>query len=278
MPFIVAGVLKKFISNKPGQTAPAEDAGSGEIPPTPPAAKPFTVTPQTPVMEDIPPDKNNLSKDVAIKGTVKFVKEFVFDGNLEGEISSDDGILTIGEKADVRGEVKSKTVIVKGKVHGNITVKERCELHSRSQLIGDLKAARLVIEEGATFLGKSEVAPDKNIIKDLGGPPPAERRAEESRCSKSDASASDAVSKLMVQERHRRLPLSSCRLRSATVSRSSSTARAPFSRTARDTALRLFRPSRPRRPALRRAPASERDSPEDSLTKERRRKQRGLRP
>ena len=83
MPFIVAGVLKKFIPNKPGQTAPAEDAGSGEIPPTPPAAKPFTVTPQTPVMEDIPPDKNNLSKDVAIKGTVKFVKEFVFDGNLE---------------------------------------------------------------------------------------------------------------------------------------------------------------------------------------------------
>ena len=195
MPFIVAGVLKKFISNKPGQTAPAEDAGSGEIPPTPPAAKPFTVTPQTPVMEDIPPDKNNLSKDVAIKGTVKFVKEFVFDGNLEGEISSDDGILTIGEKADVRGEVKSKTVIVKGKVHGNITVKERCELHSRSQLIGDLKAARLVIEEGATFLGKSEVAPDKNIIKDLGAPPPQKEELKKVGAPSLMLLASDALSK-----------------------------------------------------------------------------------
>jgi hypothetical protein len=31
-----------------------------------------------------------------------------------------------------------------------------------------LKAARLVIEEGATFVGKSEVTPNKNIIKDLG--------------------------------------------------------------------------------------------------------------
>jgi len=171
VPFIVASLLKKFIPNKPGQTAPAEDAGSGEIPPTPPAA-PLTVTQQTPVMADIPPNKNNRSKDVEIKGSVKFVNEFVFDGNLEGEISSVDGILTIGEKADVHGGVKSKTVIVKGKVHGNITVQERCELHSRSQLIGDLKAARLVIEEGATFLGKSEVAPNKNIIKDLGAPPP----------------------------------------------------------------------------------------------------------
>jgi cytoskeletal protein CcmA (bactofilin family) len=160
-------VLKKFIPQKPGQTPPVEDAGAGEDPPTPPAAETKIVTQPTPVMADTP-NKNNLSKDVEIKGSIKFANEFVFDGNLEGEISSVDGVLTVGENADVRGEVKSKTVIVKGKVHGNITVQERCELHSRSQLIGDLKAARLVIEEGATFVGKSEVTPNKNIIKDLG--------------------------------------------------------------------------------------------------------------
>ena len=123
-------------------------------------------------MTDILPNKNNLSKEVEVKGSVKFANEFVFDGNLQGEISSVDGMLALGENADVRGELKSKTVIVKGTVHGNITVQERCELHSQSQLIGDLKAARLVIEEGATFVGKSEVTPNKNMIKDLGAPPP----------------------------------------------------------------------------------------------------------
>jgi cytoskeletal protein CcmA (bactofilin family) len=123
-------------------------------------------------MADTPTSKNTLSKDVEIKGSIKFANEFFFDGNIEGEISSVDGILTVGENADVRGEVKSKTVIVKGKVHGNITVQERCELHSRSQLIGDLKAARLVIEEGATFVGKSEVTPNKNIAASLGHQPP----------------------------------------------------------------------------------------------------------
>jgi cytoskeletal protein CcmA (bactofilin family) len=50
---------------------------------------------------------------------------------------------------------------VYGKVHGNITVDERCELRSHAVLHGDLKAARLVIEEGATFVGKSEVTPNK---------------------------------------------------------------------------------------------------------------------
>jgi cytoskeletal protein CcmA (bactofilin family) len=52
-------------------------------------------------------------------------------------------------------------------VHGNITVQERCELRSRSQLIGDLRATRLIIEEGATFVGKSEVSPNKNVLKEL---------------------------------------------------------------------------------------------------------------
>jgi cytoskeletal protein CcmA (bactofilin family) len=65
--------------------------------------------------------------------------------------------LTIGENADIRGEIKTKSITVFGKVQGNITVGERCELKSRCTLQGDLKAARLVIEEGATFIGKSEV-------------------------------------------------------------------------------------------------------------------------
>jgi cytoskeletal protein CcmA (bactofilin family) len=66
-------------------------------------------------------------------------------------------VLTIGENADIRGEIKTKSITVYGKVQGNITVAERCELKSRCTLQGDLKAARLVIEEGATFIGKSEV-------------------------------------------------------------------------------------------------------------------------
>jgi cytoskeletal protein CcmA (bactofilin family) len=100
--------------------------------------------------------KDILSSDVEIKGSIKFQKELLIDGKVEGEIHSD-GVLTIGENADIRGEIKTKSITVFGKVQGNITVAERCELKSRCTLQGDLKAARLVIEEGATFIGKSEV-------------------------------------------------------------------------------------------------------------------------
>jgi cytoskeletal protein CcmA (bactofilin family) len=100
--------------------------------------------------------KDILSSDVEIKGSIKFQKELLIDGKVEGDINSD-GILTVGENAEIRGEIKTKSITVYGKVHGNITVAERCELKSKCVLQGDLKAARLTIEEGATFIGKSEV-------------------------------------------------------------------------------------------------------------------------
>ena len=65
--------------------------------------------------------------------------------------------------ADIRGEIKTKSITVFGKVQGNITVSERCELKSKCTLQGDLKAARLVIEEGATFVGKSEVTSGMSV-------------------------------------------------------------------------------------------------------------------
>jgi len=98
--------------------------------------------------------KHALSSGVKIKGSITFQKELAIDGKVQGQIISD-GVLTIGENADIRGEIKVKSVTVYGKVHGNITA-ERCELKSKCTLEGDLKAARLIIEEGATFIGSSQ--------------------------------------------------------------------------------------------------------------------------
>ncbi len=108
--------------------------------------------------------KNLLSADVEIKGSIKFQNELTIDGKIEGEINSA-GILTVGENAEIKGEIKTKSVTVYGKVHGNITVEDRCELKGRASLFGDLKATRLVIEDGATFVGKSEVTPNKVAMK-----------------------------------------------------------------------------------------------------------------
>src|SRR6478609_1874128 len=127
-------------------------------------------------MENETPNQNNLAKDVHIKGSIKFGSQLIFDGNMEGEVASPEGVLTIGENGTVRGDVTSKVAIVSGKVHGNITVRERCELHASSELIGDLKAVHLVIEGGATFVGKSDVSPNRSAAKDVAVPQKEERQ------------------------------------------------------------------------------------------------------
>jgi cytoskeletal protein CcmA (bactofilin family) len=122
--------------------------------------------------------KDILSSDVEIKGSIKFQKELLIDGKVEGDINSE-GVLTVGENADIRGEVKTRSIIVFGKVHGNITVSERCELKAKCTLQGDLKAARLVIEEGATFIGKSEVTSGMSVTAAKSGSRPEIVRNEE---------------------------------------------------------------------------------------------------
>ena len=100
--------------------------------------------------------KNILSNDVEIKGSIRFSNDLIIDGKIEGEVHSD-GSLTVGENALIKGEIKTRSVVLFGKVEGNITVAERCELKSNAILVGDIEAGTLSIEEGATFMGKSIV-------------------------------------------------------------------------------------------------------------------------
>lgn len=104
--------------------------------------------------------KNVLTSDVEIKGSLKFSGELTFDGKLEGEIQTD-GVLNLGDSATVNGNINAQSVVVRGKVNGNISAKEKIEIKAKTELFGDIRATKLVVEEGVTFVGKTEVNPNK---------------------------------------------------------------------------------------------------------------------
>jgi cytoskeletal protein CcmA (bactofilin family) len=108
------------------------------------------------------PGAAHLSRGVSIKGSVKFLNELLLDGEVEGTIVSI-GTLTIGEQARVRGEIRTKSVNVRGTVEGNIFVTERCELQANCTVRGDIEAPRLVVNENATFLGSAKVGTGKSL-------------------------------------------------------------------------------------------------------------------
>lgn len=159
---------QKDISRRPVQPPGPERAPLIPSPPAP-AAQPQRVHTPAPSMTST---KNVLSNDVEIKGSIKFSHDLIIDGRIEGEVISD-GALTVGENAVIKGEIKTRTVVIFGKVEGNIVVQERCELKSNATLIGDIAAGTLSIEEGATFDGRSQVGRKPDAARPSGGAPAA---------------------------------------------------------------------------------------------------------
>ncbi len=113
--------------------------------------------------------KNILNSDVEIKGTLKFAGELTFDGKLDGDIASE-GVLNLGDNAVVKGNLNVSSVVLRGKINGNVIAKERIEIKAKTELFGDIRAAKLAIEEGVTFVGKTEVNPNK--VAPSAPPPP----------------------------------------------------------------------------------------------------------
>ncbi len=120
--------------------------------------------------------RNVLSSDVEIKGSVKFTNDLVIDGKIEGQISSE-GNLTIGENARIKAEISTATIIVYGKVHGNLTATDRIELKASAEVVGDIKAKVLSIEAGAIFVGKSTVGSPAQGAGQAAAPAAAEKPA-----------------------------------------------------------------------------------------------------
>ncbi len=98
-----------------------------------------------------------IGKSVQIRGEVRGSEDLLVDGQVEGTITLSESRLTIGPNAKVAAHVAARDVVVLGTLNGNITATGRIELRQGSNLIGDISAARLSIEENAIFKGKVDL-------------------------------------------------------------------------------------------------------------------------
>ena len=121
-----------------------------------------------------------IGKSVQIRGEVKGSEDLVVDGHVEGTITLLDSRLTIGPNAHVSANVSARDVILLGQLSGNVSATGKVELRDGCDLVGDISAARLSIEEKALFRGKVEPlqgekaasgAPAKNMEMPLATSP-----------------------------------------------------------------------------------------------------------
>ena len=101
-------------------------------------------------------DVSILSSGVKIEGKIDSDGNVRIDGSVLGDVNVN-GNLTLGETAQLKGNVKANNVSVSGKIEGTVTATEKLILESKSTLKGDITSKILVIEEGAKFDGNSSM-------------------------------------------------------------------------------------------------------------------------
>lgn len=96
---------------------------------------------------------NLIGAGTVVEGKIRTQGSIRVDGKLTGEVHAAEN-LAIGVTGDIEGAVNGRNVTVGGKVKGNITSADKLVLESKAVVRGDVKASKLVIDEGAVFDGK----------------------------------------------------------------------------------------------------------------------------
>ncbi|MBP1589018.1 MAG: polymer-forming cytoskeletal protein [Kiritimatiellae bacterium] len=100
-----------------------------------------------------------IGEDVHIVGTVTSNGSLRLDGQLEGDLQCG-GTATLGPNSVVKGNISATSVNIEGRLEGNIVASDKIAMGSTAVVNGDIRARRLSVEDGVTFVGRSDVNPN----------------------------------------------------------------------------------------------------------------------
>ena len=98
-----------------------------------------------------------IGKSVVLKGQIYGREDLTIDGEVEGTVELQEHRLTIGPNGKVVATIKAREIVVLGTVQGNIETREKIDIRKEAKVIGDIRTARIVIEDGAYFKGSIDI-------------------------------------------------------------------------------------------------------------------------
>ena len=118
-----------------------------------------------------------IGKSVMIKGQIFSREDLTIDGEVEGSVELQEHRLTVGPNGKVQAGVKAREIVVLGSIHGNVDVADRIDIRKDARLVGDIKTARIVIEDGAYFKGSIDITKPEVRQPPAPSRPPATQAA-----------------------------------------------------------------------------------------------------
>ena len=106
----------------------------------------------------------SIGKAVMVKGQIFSREDLYVDGEVEGTVEALEHKLTIGPNGTVRATVKAREVVALGTIQGNVEAADKIEIRKDAKLTGDIRTARIIIEDGAYFKGSIDIVrPDPKV-------------------------------------------------------------------------------------------------------------------
>jgi cytoskeletal protein CcmA (bactofilin family) len=97
-----------------------------------------------------------IGPDAKFKGELSFEKGVKVLGSFEGQINTK-GTLVVASGAHMQADIEAGSIAVEGEVKGNMAASDLIELKQTATLQGDIRCARLVVIDGASFVGHCNV-------------------------------------------------------------------------------------------------------------------------
>lgn len=110
-----------------------------------------------------------IGRNMLIIGKVQSSEDLYVDGEVRGTLEADNCRLTIGPHGKASAGARAREVDVMGRIDGDVETQEKISIRNGGQLVGDIKAAGIVIEDGAYFKGSIDIvrrAPEAVPLKE----------------------------------------------------------------------------------------------------------------
>jgi cytoskeletal protein CcmA (bactofilin family) len=115
-----------------------------------------------------------IGKAVKVVGQIYSKEDLYVDGEVEGTVEALDHKLTIGPHGTLKAGIKAREVVALGSVNGNVEATDKIEIRKDAKVVGDIKTARIIIEDGAYFKGAIDIVkPEPSKVKQAPAAQPA---------------------------------------------------------------------------------------------------------
>jgi cytoskeletal protein CcmA (bactofilin family) len=118
---------------------------------------PSAETPTAPVARST--GQAMIGPSIVVRGEVSGNEDLLIMGQLDGSVALDVNSVTVGGGGRVKADITGRIITIEGNVEGNLNAKEQIILRGSAVVQGDIKAPRVVLEDGASFRGLVDMGP-----------------------------------------------------------------------------------------------------------------------